>query len=552
MSNRRDDGWEQVTARYQPRRATMWRGAIFFSIAALVIGVPPLRALRGTGTLPDVHAMWMLALAGMSVMMAAAGVAAAIVGLPRLSVSDRGVRLDTLFGSRWAAWHSLGAFELDNGTWGMRRRRLQTARARLTGPDVSRNLRRKSGFIIPNSFRILLPDLVATLNAAHPTMAAGGTMPVLAPEPEFGLAGFRQPWLTYAMLLGLVGVFVAEQMFAVTPAGPLQRASVLTLRALGGLNRTAVLEQGEWYRLVTAPLLHADLGHLLGNGFALLLAGFTLERLIGRAWYFALFVLGGIGGSLASLAVNPPILVSVGASGAIMAMFAALIIGSFRLPEGPVRTRALMRSVRVLIPSMLPAAANAGALQIDYGAHIGGAVAGGLIGAMLLGCWPRDSRLPGLRNVALGVSLGGVMLFVVGAGEVAGHYPAYQVASTLIPPGEVPRTEAEMEARGAALADRYPRDPRSHMYWGLALVRAHDDPGAEREYLAAVTQAERTREVFGERLVNVARAMLAAVVADEGDTPRAREIARGVCHVPEPDRPPQQVMKVLVDAHLCG
>jgi rhomboid protease GluP len=65
------------------------------------------------------------------------------------------------------------------------------------------------------------------------------------------------------------------------------------------------------------------------------MAGYVLENLAGRAWLVALFVMGGLGGSAISVALNPITLTSVGASGAIMALFAVGLISSFRVSSGP-------------------------------------------------------------------------------------------------------------------------------------------------------------------------------------------------------------------------
>ena len=130
------------------------------------------------------------------------------------------------------------------------------------------------------------------------------------------------PWVTLGMLAVLVAGFVGELVFGVAPiSGPLG-PDIMTLVATGGLSRTLV-QSGEWWRFFTAAFLHGDLVHLIMNGVALLLAGWTLEPLIGRAWLLALFVLGALGGSAMSFAWNDPNVVSVGASGAIMGLLAA-------------------------------------------------------------------------------------------------------------------------------------------------------------------------------------------------------------------------------------
>ena len=92
------------------------------------------------------------------------------------------------------------------------------------------------------------------------------------------------PWVTLGILAVLALIFACEQIYAVDPPGPALRFSVRSLLALGGLNRSIVTSGGEWYRLLTAPLLHFDLTHIVVNGIALLIAGFLLERLVGRAW----------------------------------------------------------------------------------------------------------------------------------------------------------------------------------------------------------------------------------------------------------------------------
>ena len=80
---------------------------------------------------------------------------------------------------------------------------------------------------------------------------------------EFGIADFKIPWLTFVILGALAAAFGVEQIFAIDGVGPLLRPSTGSLLAFGGLNPAAVLSRGEWYRLFSAPLLHADLNHLI-------------------------------------------------------------------------------------------------------------------------------------------------------------------------------------------------------------------------------------------------------------------------------------------------
>src|SRR5262249_20109629 len=141
----------------------------------------------------------------------------------------------------------------------------------------------------------------------------------------------RGPIATVALVALLAAVFVVEQLGKIGDkgSGPFG-LDAPSLYALGGMNADAVVKKGEWYRLLTAALLHVDAFHLALNGLALGLAGWVLESLLGRAWFLGLFFLGALGGSLMGLAVNPPNMVSVGASGAVMGLLAAALVAAMR------------------------------------------------------------------------------------------------------------------------------------------------------------------------------------------------------------------------------
>src|SRR5262249_42706955 len=160
--------------------------------------------------------------------------------------------------------------------------------------------------------------------------------------------------LTYTMLAALVAIFAAEIHHGIGPWTKLLQPSTSTLVAFGGLLPSLVYKSGEWYRLVSAPLLHADAVHLLMNGIALFLAGSLLESLVGRAWYATVFVISAIFGSLLSLTLNADNLVSVGASGAVTGLFAATLVTSFHFPSGAERTSLQMAAMYVLVPALLP------------------------------------------------------------------------------------------------------------------------------------------------------------------------------------------------------
>jgi membrane associated rhomboid family serine protease len=364
----------------------------------------------------------------------------ALRGLPRLTITPQGVTLESSLGTKWANWDSIGSFAIKAVHAGRFRKPIQIASARVVGPNTNQLLRRAKVFSVPNHFQapidIILEDLNATRSQA---LGATATFPTTEPSEAFvGLVGFKLPWLTFALLAVLIVIFILENILAVTP-NVRSAPSLATLFALGALSSKAIMSGGQWYRLFTAPLLHADLAHIAGNGVALLMGGRLLERLLGRLWFFALFVTGALGGSLISLAVGPSNLISVGASGALAGLFAALCVSSFRLPSGtPARSRMQLHSALVLVPSLLPVFSTS-SVHIDYGAHFGGALSGAVIAAFLLRFWPETERIPQLRKVAAAISVVGAILFVASACVVVANYPTYRAKAAQALPATIPR-----------------------------------------------------------------------------------------------------------------
>jgi rhomboid protease GluP len=225
--------------------------------------------------------------------------------------------------------------------------------------------------------------------------------------------GGGAPIFTYLLIAVLAAIYWGELSLGVD-APKNGSPSLDTLFVLGGTLRFNILERGEWWRLFSAPLMHGSLLHLLFNCFALWLAGRLLERRIGWRWFAAIFFVSALGGSIASTFLNADNVVGVGASGGIVGLFAATIAASFHFPPGPITTRLRTGAVQILVPSLLPFLSHAAAgQQIDYAAHLGGAIAGSLLALGLLMLWPRDRLRPRLGWAALTVSVAyiGVSLF---------------------------------------------------------------------------------------------------------------------------------------------
>lgn len=334
------------------------------------------------------------------------------------------------------------------------------------------------------------------------------------------------PWATLALLALLAAVFAGEQLLAIGAGGSGMAPSMPTLVALGGLNYKLVVEGGEWHRVLTAAMLHGNLVHLLSNGIALFFTGRFLERLVGRWWFLALFGFGAVGGSLASIAINAPNIVSVGASGAIMCQMAAAFVFTYRMPHGSERTGAQVLLMRVLLPALVPLASKG---HVDFAAHGGGAVAGVLLGLVIMGIWPRNETMPRLTRLAATGSAIGMVLLTLSFAKVSRDYHDYTLATLLIPPEQLPKTEAAAQAQVKDLLARYPRDPRGHLIQAKLSMAGSDFERAEAELRAGLAEQEILRTSFPPEFEWQLRSSLAMIRLHNNDVAEARRLAEPVC-----------------------
>jgi len=365
-----------------------------------------------------------------------------------------------------------------------------------------------------------------------------------------------QPWATFGIMGVLVAAFVGQQLTRVGPMqGPLG-LDVDALAAQGGLFRAA-LHDGEWYRLLTCALLHVDAVHLLCNAAALYMAGLVVEHLLGRAWMVTLFFVGALAGSGMSLLMNANG-ISVGASGAIMCQLAAAFVVSYRLHE-PSRGGVQGQLMRILVPSLLPIATTGFERgHVDLGAHLGGAIIGGTLGAVLMKRWPRSEVDAPWQKPALIAAGIGVLAFVAASIQVPRHYETYALSTVLAPQDELPEKLADTTPdKLDALAKKYPRDPRVHFFRALLALAGDDQdvPLAERECRAALADDAVLKTQFSPMLEERITGLLAHVLAGTDRADEARKLAAPICAgmgVASSDRAQHdRVVEGLRDDHLC-
>ncbi len=146
------------------------------------------------------------------------------------------------------------------------------------------------------------------------------------------------------------------------------------------LDKVAVAD-GEYWRLWTVTLVHADLLHLFFNMYALYLAGPIVERWYGSLWFVVLYLACAAAGSVASFVFGGDV-PAVGASGAIFGLFGVLLAANRVHHPVDRANRGLVSQLGFLVLLNLVFGFASGG-QIDNAAHLGGLFAGLWLGAAI-------------------------------------------------------------------------------------------------------------------------------------------------------------------------
>ena len=167
--------------------------------------------------------------------------------------------------------------------------------------------------------------------------------------------------LTQSLIILIVGSFILEKYLY---------PGLFEQFALFG----PYVKSGQYWRLFTVALLHANWMHLLFNMLALWSIGTPIEQIFGRGRFIIIFVGSLLTASIGS-AYFGPAAVAVGASGAIFGLFGALLAVGRRAGVNYQNITGTV-IVNLLITFVVPG--------IDWRAHVGGLIGGYLIAQALL------------------------------------------------------------------------------------------------------------------------------------------------------------------------
>ncbi|MFV0318850.1 MAG: rhomboid family intramembrane serine protease [Microbacterium sp.] len=178
-----------------------------------------------------------------------------------------------------------------------------------------------------------------------------------------------RPLVTF-WIMGITAVAYLTQLI---PGSPVQQ--------LLAFNSLLVMPQVgfEPWRLFTVLLVHGSFWHMGLNMLALFMIGRSLEPLLGRWRFLSLYLLSGLGGSVAVALLAPGVWV-VGASGAIFGLFGALLVIGRHIGAN-VTGIVIIIAINFALPIILGIVGGSlAAIRISGEAHVGGFIVGAAVG----------------------------------------------------------------------------------------------------------------------------------------------------------------------------
>jgi membrane associated rhomboid family serine protease len=214
----------------------------------------------------------------------------------------------------------------------------------------------------------------ASVGFQCPECVRAGQADVRRPKRGSALRSAGRRWgpVTVTLIAVNVALFVVTGVSAaLVGANPLTRNYVSPVFD-ELLQRSDLVDAGQWWRLVTAAFLHIGPVHLALNMLALLLFGSELERALGRGRYLAVYFVSVLGGAAAVqlFSLAPVAGASTGIWG-LMGAFGVLAVAR----RQDLRGIATLLAVNLLISVLVPGISLIG--------HLGG-LAGGVLATSVL------------------------------------------------------------------------------------------------------------------------------------------------------------------------
>ena len=224
-------------------------------------------------------------------------------------------------------------------------------------------------------------------------------------DPGQLLGGFipHARFTTVIILLLNTALYLATAFFSLSSGrGNLMDIDGQTLIAFGAKFRVAILQYGQWWRLVTAGFLHGGLMHILMNSWVLFDLGAQVEEVYGAPRLIVIYFFSTVGGFLASTFWSGAL--SVGASAGIFGLIGAMIALGVTHKSAlgmAIRGMYIRWAIYGLLFGLLPM------FRTDNAAHVGGLVAGfaiaWLAGVPRFASW-KETFWKGLAYASVGLT----------------------------------------------------------------------------------------------------------------------------------------------------
>lgn len=163
-----------------------------------------------------------------------------------------------------------------------------------------------------------------------------------------------------------------------------------------------LLEQGDWYRLISCGFVHFGLFHVAMNMMLAYQLGQMFEPRIGSLKFGLIYFASLLGGSVGALLLSPDAITG-GASGAVFGLMAAAVVGMRQEGLNPLRSGlGLTFAINIAITLTIPG--------ISIGGHFGGAAVGAICGAVALA--PSRWRMPNWLAIVVPCLISAALIYV--------------------------------------------------------------------------------------------------------------------------------------------
>lgn len=187
----------------------------------------------------------------------------------------------------------------------------------------------------------------------------------------------KKPIVTYLFLGIQTAVFLFMEIYGRGMGGS---ESTAILAQFGAMFQPYVVYQHEFWRFVTPIFIHIGLMHYAVNSVTLYYIGSQIEGIYGHWRFFALYLLSGIAGNVASFAFGNPASISAGASTALFGLFGAFLVLGRHFRNNP-SIQFMVRRYFVFIALNL--VFNLFTPSVDILGHLGGLIGGLLVATFL-------------------------------------------------------------------------------------------------------------------------------------------------------------------------